>query len=204
MTTEQFRLPRLITEPHEAYHARRSSHMSSHALSDFRKSPLLWKKKRAGLIPQYDSTSYLVGRAAHCLILEGERAFQSQFQVGGPINPKTQRPYGSDTKAYREWAARQSKDVISDDDYALCVQLQAAVRSHAKACELLSDGVAEAVVRGDYCGTPCQARFDWLSPAHGIVDLKTCRNIDEFERVAQKRRLRVRRRRQFQRLHHAA
>lgn len=184
----RYDLPTFITEPHEAYHARRSSHMSSHALADFRKSPLLFRKKRSGLIPQVTSDAYTVGGAAHCLILEGDRAFESRYHVGGPINPKTDRPYGSETKAYKEWAARQTKEVLSDDQYALCVQMRAGVRANPEAVRLLAEGQAEAVVRADYCGTPCQIRLDWISPVQGdgIVDLKTVYDVDEFEEQARK------------------
>ena len=46
----------------------------------------------------------------------------------------------------------------------------------------------EVVVRVDYCGRPCQARIDWLSPDPevGIVDLKTCSDLTWFEHDARK------------------
>jgi hypothetical protein len=59
--------------------------------------------------------------------------------------------------------------------------MNAAVYVHEHAAGLLADGVPEGVVRADYCGTACQARFDWLSPQRGIVDLKTCDNLDYLQ-----------------------
>jgi hypothetical protein len=47
--------------------------------------------------------------------------------------------------------------------------------------ELLHAGVAEGVVRVEYMGIPCQARLDWVSPEHGLVDLKTCDDLTWFE-----------------------
>ena len=40
------------------------------------------------------------------------------------------------------------------------------------------------MVRAEYGGVACQARIDWLNPidGRGIVDLKTCDNLDDFER----------------------
>ncbi|MBA4174549.1 MAG: hypothetical protein C0511_18330 [Hyphomicrobium sp.] len=62
--------------------------------------------------------------------------------------------------------------------------MRASVRGHLIARELLAQGVAEGVVRAEYCGIPCQARIDWLNPidGRGIVDLKTCDDLDDFER----------------------
>lgn len=49
---------------------------------------------------------------AHCLILEGQAAFDEQYLVaGGPVNPKTGEPYGKATKAYAEWIAAQTREI---------------------------------------------------------------------------------------------
>ena len=62
-------------EPAETYHAKASENLSSHALADFRKSPWLFRKKKGGLIADEDRPAYVLGRAAHLLILEGRRTF---------------------------------------------------------------------------------------------------------------------------------
>jgi len=51
------------------------------------------------------------------------------------------------------------------------------VLQHPAAAELLSDGQAKGVIRTDYCGVPCQIRMDFLSPKHGLVDLKACDSL---------------------------
>ncbi len=84
----------LITEAAEEYHAKAQWFLSSHQLMDFIRCPHLYAKKRAGLIPDKDSPAFLLGRAAHCRILEGRLEYESQFALGGPINPTTEKPFG--------------------------------------------------------------------------------------------------------------
>lgn len=173
----------LKREPADVYHAKAKDHLSSHALADFRKCPLLYHRKQRGLIPQRDSNAYLIGRAAHTLVLEGRERYEMEFAVGGPINPRTGKPFGSNTKKFAEWAERLGKPVLSDDQAALIEQMAAAVKTHIFAAELLADGVAERVVRCEYRGHPCQARFDWINPLvdRVLADLKTAESLDTFE-----------------------
>jgi len=163
----------LKTEPAEAYHAQAGRYLSSHQLLDFMKSPWLHRKKTLGLIADGDSASYLVGRAAHVRILEGREAYEAAFALGGPINEKTGRPYGSGTKAFAEWAESQGKPTLALDQVELIEQMAAGVGMNDEAVALLLYGRAEGVARAEYCGAPCQIRLDWLHPHRGIVDLKT-------------------------------
>jgi len=133
----------LVQEPADLYHSKAADYLSSHALADFRKCPLLFHRKRCGLVPDEDRPAYLVGRAAHTVILEGLDAFQESFAVGGPVNPKTGRSYGSTTKAWAEWAAAQQKEVLTNQQYSLVMQMANGVAQHDFAQELLSEGVAE-------------------------------------------------------------
>ena len=171
----------LTFEPAEVYHAKSGEFLSSHLLADFRKCPLLYHRKRCGLVPSEDRPAYLMGRAAHTVILEGMEAFQSSFAVGGPVNPKTGLPYGSSTKAWAEWAEAQGKDVLTAEQFNLISLMANSVKLHPLAQQLLSDGVAESVVRAEYAGVPSQIRMDWFDPHAGIVDLKTVDSLDYFE-----------------------
>jgi hypothetical protein len=179
--TIEFRF--LSREPADVYHAKSGDFLTSHTLNDFRRCPLMYRKKELGLVPERDTAAYLIGRAAHALVLEGRERYEREFAVGGPINPKTGQPFGSQTKAFAEWAAQQGKPVLSDAQAALVEQMAAAVREHGVAAAMLADGVAEGVVRARYGEFPCQARIDWINPQVeiGIVDLKTCDHLDEFE-----------------------
>ncbi len=183
MTAPAHLLRFLIREPAEVYHARSKDYLTAHALNEFRRCPLLYHKKELGLVPERDSTAYLVGRAAHTLILEGRQRYEREYAVGGPVNPRTGKPFGSSTKAFAEWAAQQGRPVLSDEHAALVEQMGAAVHDHLVARDLLHEGVAEGVVRCEYAGHRCQARIDWINPVEdrGIVDLKTADELDSFE-----------------------
>lgn len=176
----------LIFEPARDYHARTGEYLTSHLLADFRRSPLLYHRKRCGLVPSEDRPAFLLGRAAHTVILEGREAFQRSFAVGGPVNPKTGLPYGPSTKAWAEWAEAQDKDVLTHEQYRLVMQMAHGVQLNPVAQELLAHGVPESVVRTEYGHLPCQIRMDWLDPHQGIVDLKTCDDLTWFESDARR------------------
>ena len=172
-------------EPADSYHGKKGKYLSSHQLMDFRKCPLLYHQKLTACADE-ETPALLVGRAAHVRILEGRAKFEEQFAVGGPINPKTGRPFGSDTQAYRAWASEMGKPAIAQEQLDLIEQMASGVSRTSAAVDLLLDGKAEGVVRADYCGTPCQARFDWVHPFRGIVDLKTCDDLTWFEADARR------------------
>jgi hypothetical protein len=91
--------------------------MSSHLLADFRESPELYRRKTNGEIAEAESPALALGRAAHCLILEGKAAFDEQYVVAdGPVKPKTGEPYGKSTKAYAEWLSSQIREIVSPKD----------------------------------------------------------------------------------------
>jgi hypothetical protein len=171
----------LTTEPEEVYATGRRDHLSSHALTEFRKNPRLYRNKQLGLILEEERAAFVVGRAAHCRVLEGEAEFRRRFAIGGPINPKTGRPFGQDTKAYAEWAAAIGKPAISQDTADLCERLTRAVREHDVATSLITEGQGEGVVRTEYSGLSSQIRIDWTHPERGIIDLKTIDDLDYFE-----------------------
>ena len=175
------RLDFLLREPAEVYHAKSKEHLTSHAVADFRENPLLYRKRQLGLVVEEDRPAFQVGRAAHTLILEGRDAYRRQYAFGGPTNPATGKLFDSRSKAYQDWAERQAKPVLTDRQAALIEELAAAVQRHPVASELLAEGVPEGVIRCDYRGVPCQARLDWLSPAKGLVDLKTCDHLKYLE-----------------------
>jgi len=183
---EIFCLNLRTSEPADDYHAKRDRYLSSHQLLDFMKCPWLHRKKSVGLIKDGDSTSYLVGRAAHVRILEGREVYERSFALGGPINEKTGKPFGAGTKAFAEWAEAQGKPVLSQEQVDLVEQMAAGVGMNDEAVALLLFGRAEGVVRAEYCGTPCQIRIDWLHPHRGIVDFKTCDDLTWFEADARR------------------
>ena len=157
----------LTVEPEATYADRRKDHLSSHALTEFRKNPRLYRNKQLGLIVEEERAAFVVGRAAHCRVLEGEAEFRQRFAIGGPINPKTGKSFGQDTKTYAEWAAAIGKPAITQDTADLCERLTRAVREHEVASSLIAEGQGEGVVRTEFAGLPCQIRIDWTHPERG-------------------------------------
>ncbi len=184
----------IITEPAPEYHRKRNRFLSSHALADFRRCPALFHGKDSGEIVDEDRPAYALGRAAHTLILEGLDTFNREYVVGEPVNPSTGKAYGKTSQAYQSWLEAQNKPVLAPADFEFIRRLQVAVWTHVEAGNLLHDGVAEGVVRTEYCGVPCQIRMDFFNETHGVIDLKTCDNLDYFEADA----------RRFQYVHQAA
>jgi hypothetical protein len=176
----------LMHEPAEVYHAKSKENLSSHALADFRKCPLLYRRKKLGLIEDEDRPAYLVGRALHTLVLEGRDRFEHEYAVGGPINPKTGELFGPTTKAFAEWAAAQGRQVLTLPQFDLIEKMADGVRQNGIARDLLSEGIAEGVVRHDYREIPSQIRVDWYDPYRGIVDVKTCDDLTWFEADARR------------------
>jgi hypothetical protein len=177
-------LDHLLVEEESIYAAKRAENLSSHALGDFRKNPRYFRDKELGVITEPERPAFVIGRAVHCRVLEGLDELNGRFAIGGPVNPKTGKAYGVDTKAYAQWAATVNKPAISKDTADLCEALAGAVSAHEEASKLLADGMAEGVVRTTYCGLPCQGRLDWVHPELGLVDLKTIDDLDWFEHQA--------------------
>ena len=149
-----------MRESAEVYHRKAQEHLSSHQLAEFRRCPLLHRRRQLGLIKDEDRPAYQVGRAAHTLILEGQDAYDREYAVGGPVNPKTGEVFGPRTKAYQDWVSEQTRQVLTDDQAALVVCMADSVKTHEVARGLLADGVPEGVVRAPHCGIPFQIRMD--------------------------------------------
>jgi hypothetical protein len=176
----------ILHESAEQYHAQAREHLSSHQLGDFRRCPLLYRKKKLALVEDEDRPAYLIGRALHTLVLEGRDRFEAEYAVGGPVNPKTGEIFGSTSKAWAEWAAAQGKPVLTLPQFDLVENMADGVRANGIAVDLLSEGLAEGVVRHNYCDVPCQIRMDWFDPHRGIMDLKTCDDLTWFETDARR------------------
>ncbi len=189
-TLYQLAIEQAIVEPADDYHAKARSgeFVGSHLLADFRESPAIYQAKIDGRIHDKDSSAYALGRALHTYVLEGEQAFACQYEVGGPINPKTLAPFGRDTKAWAEFAAKAGKPIVTLEDVHTIAFIDAAVQRHEYARLLLRNGVAERVFRATISGVPCQIRTDWLSAEYGalLVDLKSTEDLTFFENDARR------------------
>ena len=178
-----------IEEPMSTYNARRSDRMTSHSLGDFAHSPALYRMKKDTPEPPERNQAFAFGTAAHVGILEGMGKMWESFAVGGPINEKTGKSYGTGTKKFAEWLEASGNDeAISTFEADMIAEMQAAVMAHEKAGPLLEgDTVVEGTLLADICDVPCQSRVDVFNNDTGtIIDLKTCADLDDFERDARK------------------
>ena len=131
---------KFLTIPAEEYHAasRSGQYMSSHLLADFRESPELYRRKTSGEIAEAEGPALALGRAA----------FDEQYLVAdSSVNPKTGEPYGKASKAYADWLASQTKEIVSQKDFGFIVKLQKSLGTHPIASALLDNGASEATVR---------------------------------------------------------
>jgi hypothetical protein len=175
------------------YHALADHFLPSHRLAEFRKSPRHYWLRVYGDVKDVDRVAYQVGRATHTALLEGPEAYAARYEVGGPVNERTGKPFGAATKAYEEWAdlvRSRGLDPLSRDQGDLVVELVAAVHDHRLAMDLLAFGnpnaLSELTVRARYCEEPCQARIDRFIGGRAVVDFKTTDSLDTFARDARR------------------
>jgi len=188
----------LQDEPFPVYLKMREKYLTSSDLRDFVRCPKLYHLKKTGALttdPNKTSPELIRGSAAHKLILEGRHEFDLSYAVGAPINEQTGKEYGRDTQAFAKWVEIQRADkgsaveFITTEQWYTISNMADSVANHAEAQELLNHGVAERVLRSDFCGIPVQSRFDWFTEIGEfpvVVDLKTCSDLDSFEYDARK------------------
>jgi hypothetical protein len=100
-----------------------------------------------------ETAAQLVGKAAHALILEGREEYERRFAAEGPINDKTGKPYGIETKACQEWIAANGRAVLGSQAAALVEAMAASVKAHPVASSLLDwSGSPELWIEAKYRG----------------------------------------------------
>lgn len=154
--------------------------LTAHKLKTFDESPLKFRWSQEGLLPRRDSKDFIFGRACHVLTLEGPKAFDERYRVGdGPINPKTEKPYGRDSQKFADWLQEVTADgheIVSELEYEKLLNIEQAVWTNEPAVAILDDEAAEKelVVRAKLLGVECQSRIDWIDHRNRlIIDLKT-------------------------------
>ena len=177
--------------PESRYHedALTGKILSSGMLKEFRLCPAHYHALITGKARRSESDALRFGRAVHKLILEGDRAYRDAFMVGGPINEKTGRAFGSESKTFEKWLEEyglERERTLTPGEAEDIVHMREAVRSHREAGLLLSSGWPELSARAELQGIPCQIRLDWLCPDGVAVDLKTCSDIARFEADARR------------------
>jgi hypothetical protein len=156
------------------YHAARDQYMTAHRLIDYIKREQLTRERS-------DTAALFFGRAAHTRILEGLAHYEAEYIVGGPVNPRTGKTFGTQSKKFQEWADTQAKPAVTPEEHDLIERMNVGVRNNKAAMQLLSAGQAEVTGRCELAGVPCQIRVDWLTPCWRIVDLKTTSDLAFFD-----------------------
>jgi hypothetical protein len=155
--------------------------LSSSVLKELARRTPMHARWRADHPPD-DTDAMRVGTALHCLLLDGPDTFEASYSVGGPVNEKTGKAYGSDTKAYSEWAAAQSalgKVFLSADECRRVEAMATSIMAHPAARARFRDSGAErevSIVFRPFVGLDLlmKARIDLYCPSfRSVADVKT-------------------------------
>jgi hypothetical protein len=122
------------------------------------------------------------GLAIDCLLTEGQAAFDARFSFSGPINPKTGKQYGRDTKASLEWEVENKKTLLDPDDELILADAVAAVRA-CSAWPAIEKSLPQVTIRRNSpaLGFGLQSRPDWLHVQSAtLFDLKKTRDLNRF------------------------
>jgi hypothetical protein len=143
-------------------------------------SPRLFRDELDGIKIRKDSRAFQFGRAGHMRYTD--RALFDQLVSTGPVNEKTGRPYGAETKAYQEWsAANPGKIILSDRELTDLELMDQRMPSQVR--EILSDpdGVAESSFYVSLAGVAVKCRPDWMTD-RCVYDIKTIGNMADAEK----------------------
>jgi hypothetical protein len=179
-----------LTMPEAEYRA--EQRLSASTLEHFINGPDYFHARQTGAIVDGDSPAMRLGRALHCYVLEGLEAFDARYLVSdGPINERTCKPYGRETKAFAEWEAANLEylELLTNHEFSEVTAMAAAVQGHRYAVQLLGDTVREQAIFATFNGVPVKGRLDAVNFRNGlIVDLKTISEVEKldysFERYA--------------------
>ncbi len=149
-------------------------------LRHMRRSPAHFKHALDDATDSGETPSKAFGVAGHALILEPARF--AKDVVRGPVNERTNKCYGRDTKAWAEFAAQHvGKLILTDDEIERLRGVAKAFAKHSKAPMLMAPGgMSEVVIVWDEGGILCKARLDRLFPTVGAFDIKTCESAEAF------------------------
>lgn len=183
----------IIGESFEEYRRHSKTHLTSHQLATYRRSPKLYKMERDGLTVWKTKREYVVGEALHTLLLEGDEVFAARFHRGGPINKRTGEQMKTPTaKGWIDFEESIGKHCLTEDEWALIHNMAESTLANPSAAMLLraEHRVTEAVIRTHQSGVAMQCRIDLvtlqLRAIDGLVpficDIKTARSLDDIDR----------------------
>lgn len=174
---------KLIMDDKE-YFALRGDLMAAGRLKLFNQSPKLFHLESIGALPAKERTRSLdMGTAVHLAKLQPDEFSRRVVVDDPPVNPNTGAPYGTTSKAHREWVeSHGDKIVLTHLEHIKVLDMVESIDRHSHASMLLNNGGdAEIVVRGSLHNVPCIAKLDFVKDdSDWIVDLKT---VDDIDRI---------------------
>lgn len=135
------------------------------------------------------SPAMSTGRAMNDFLSCSAEEFGERYVIAdGPVNPKTNKPYGTDSKAYLEWLSQQTKTPVSPADFAMFGNMSKAYAAHS-AIYAIRDYtcIPNAVFKATVGGVDCAVKVDKLyvgDSAVFAVDVKTTSDLCSIERSA--------------------
>jgi len=181
-----FKAPKfLIKEEVSIYQEKRKTILTASYLKEFDTSPALCHGTMTGKFKRKETEAFKVGTDFHSYFLERDK-FDEDFIIepDGENFPNAKGDVTSafrNTKGYKEWKeGLGDQRLVSLDDIELLKMMSASIMSHPIAKKMFSAGVSEHVVRAELHGVKCQIRIDYYTPDRGIIDLKSCDNLDAF------------------------
>lgn len=135
------------------------------------------------------------GRAFCDFLTMGTAEFSGLYLVAnGPENPKTGKPYGTDSKAYQEWAAKQDKKPISPAQFDMFGKMAKAYEGHGFVAGMTQmKRIDNAILKATLSGVDVMAKIDRLYVSDGAViavDVKTTDDLCGFSGTASRLRYR--------------
>lgn len=182
-TTQQPNTGRFVTMPEDVYRA--EPRLSASSLEHFLNGPDYFHARQTGLIVDADSPAMKLGRAFHCYTLEGLEVFNERYLVSdGPINERTGKPYGRETKAFAEWEADNAEglELLTFQEFDEVTAMAGSIRDHSAASQLLAETVREQAIFATFNGVPVKGRLDAVDFRRRlIVDLKTISEVEKLD-----------------------
>ena len=186
-------------EPADVYHGGGAT--SSSKLGDMRIAGKLcprnyYVRHVSKAAPRKSGPHFDVGIASHIAILEGVGEYQRRVvrEPAEYVNDKGEtKPWNNNANVCKDWYRQQTgRTVLSNSEADLVDAMFEAVMQHPEARELVTHGHAEVTFRTQIAGLTLQCRTDKWHPTgidgvaqfsgSGIVDLKTCDTLEQFER----------------------
>lgn len=164
--------------------------LNFHTLWDFQKDPKLFA---AGYFAVKETTDAMrQGTQFHELVLEGDEVFNANNALWTPpVNEKTGKPYGAGTKNYAdaraEWeSANPGKTGYTPEEWDQYARMRDAIINHPTAGGYLfpdeAETASELKFKGEYApGWAAKGSIDRYDAELGIIDLKTCAEIERFD-----------------------